>query len=395
MEPIRLPPKSGRIVRTIATAAGFTVVVVLLLMWLAGAFSAKIDATRAHAAAAVAGGRPVGDTPLVAARVLRTPRIETAVGTIQAVHEAAVAAKLLAKVLAVNVQAGQQVKTDEVLVRLDDADLRAQLKQADAGVAAAQATRDHAQTEFDRVRQLYEQHNAAKTEYDAADTALKSATAELERATQTREQARTVLDYATVRSPIDGVVIDKKVEAGDTAQPGQVLLTLYDPTRMQLIASVRESLTQRLKVGQPISVCIDALNKVCDDARISEIVPQAQSASRTFAVKVTGPCPPGVYSGMFGRLLIPLDEEQVLVIPQAAVRRVGQLDMVDVAEPPGGDGGTGGPSAGALVLRRRVVQLGREFGDDVQVLSGLRAGEQVATPRGAPATTGPAAASTP
>ena len=67
---------------------------------------------------------------------------------------------------------------------------------------------------------------------------------------------------------------------------------------------------------------------------------------------------------MFGRLLIPLDQEKVLVIPHAAVRRVGQLQIVDVAD--------------GAVLRRRIVQLGRSFGDDVEVLAGVRAGERVA-----------------
>ncbi len=383
--------KSGWVWK-IAAAAGFAVVVVLLLMWLKGVFSRKIDTTRTPVLAS--DGRPVGGARLVAALIRREPRIESAVGTVQAVHAAAVASKLLAKVLAVNVQAGQAVKKDDVLVQLDDADLRALWEQAEANVAKAQASREHAQTEYDRIRQLYEQSNASKTEFDAADSALKAASAELTRAEQARVQARAVLEYATVRSPIDGVVIDKKIEAGGTAQPGQVLLNLYDPTRMQLVASVRESLTQRLKVGQTISVSIDALHEVCGNARISEIVPEAESASRTFAVKVTGPCPPGVYAGMFGRLLIPLDEEDVLVIPQAAVRRVGQLDIVDVAEPAGG--GAAGETGGApLVLRRRVVQLGRQFGDDVQVLSGLRTGEQVAVPEGAAAATRPAAASTP
>jgi multidrug efflux pump subunit AcrA (membrane-fusion protein) len=134
---------------------------------------------------------------------------------------------------------------------------------------------------------------------------------------------------------------------------------------MQLVASVRESLTRRLEVGESIGVRVEALDKTCDGT-ISEIVPEAESASRTFSVKVTGPCPAGVYSGMFGRLLIPLDEEPVLVIPRSTVRRVGQLDVVEVA-----DGG---------VLRRRAVQLGRQFGEDVEVLSGLREGEQVLLP---------------
>ena len=76
---------------------------------------------------------------------------------------------------------------------------------------------------------------------------------------------------------------------------------------------------------------VEGLNKQCSGT-ISEIVPEAQSASRTFQVKVTGPCPTGVYSGMFGRILIALQEEQVLVIPRQAVRNVGQLDLVEVRE---------------------------------------------------------------
>ena len=91
-------------------------------------------------------------------------------------------------------------------------------------------------------------------------------------------------------------------------------------------------------------------------------MPEAQSNSRTFQVKVTGPCPPGIYSGMFGRILIPLDEEQVLVIPRRAVRNVGQLELVDVVR--------GRPSD-----RGGSIRTGRRLGGDVEVLSGLAARE--------------------
>jgi multidrug efflux pump subunit AcrA (membrane-fusion protein) len=74
---------------------------------------------------------------------------------------------------------------------------------------------------------------------------------------------------------------------------------------------------------------------------------------------------------MFGRLLVPLDEEERLVIPAAAVRRVGQLDLVDVVEE---------PQPSQRLLRRRIVQLGERLGDRVEVLSGLRSGETVALP---------------
>ena len=355
--------RARHIILNVGTGAVFLVIVVLLLMWLAGVFHRKIDVPPTVVAHQAAAGRPIGVGALVPVRTISVPRIEAAVGTIRAVHETSVASKLLAKVLEVNVKAGQPVREGEVLARLDDADLVARLKQAKAATDGATARRDQAQIEYDRVQGLIEQQAAAEIEMDRVRAALKSADAELQQAEQAVSEARTFLEYATVMSPIDGMVIDKKLEVGDTATPGQVLLTLYDPTRMQLVASVRESLTQRLSIGQAIGVRIDALEKTCE-GRISEIVPEAESASRTFSVKVTGPCPPGIYSGMFGRLLIPLEDETVLVIPQAAVQRVGQLNIVDVAD--------------GERLRRRAVQLGRSFEEDVQVLSGLREGERVA-----------------
>jgi len=368
--------KAGAAWRTLGTGVGFTAIVVILLLWLAGVFEPKVNG--ATAAVAVPSGRPLGGRATAPARLVTLPATEAAVGSIRAVHESAVAAKLLAKVVEVNVQAGQAVRAGDALVRLDDEDLQARLRQAEAALAAAQAARRQAEIEFQRLDGLYKQEHATKLEWERAQTELETATAGVERAAQAAREAETILGYATIRSPLDGIIVDKRVEVGDTATPGQVLLTLYDPTRMQLIARVRESLTQRLQVGQDIDVHVSALGKTCT-GRVSEIVPEAEAASRTFSVKVTGPCPEGVYTGMFGRLLIPLDDEQVLLIPQAAVRRIGQLDVVDVvvrapdetqAEPR---------------VQRRTVQLGRDFGEDVEVLAGLQAGELVALGTGAAA----------
>jgi RND family efflux transporter MFP subunit len=342
-------------------AAVFIVVVGGLIFWLAGAFHPKIPLrARSSPAGAERPGRPV---ELHEVRLVRIPAIESAVGTVRAVHEASIGSKLLAKVREINVVAGQSVHRGEVLVRLEDEDLRARVQQAAAAAESARAARDQARIELERVQKLFEQSSAAPIELERARTAFDTALAEVERSEQARREAETLLSYATIVSPIDAVVIDKRVEVGDTVTPGQVLLTLYDPTRMQLIASVRESLASRLETGQNIDVRLEALERTCV-GQISEIVPAADPASRSFTVKVTGPCPPGVRSGMFGRILIPLDPQEVLLIPRAAVRRVGQLDLVEVAH----EGG----------LRRRTVQLGRDFEDQVEVLAGLRPGEKVA-----------------
>jgi membrane fusion protein, multidrug efflux system len=337
--------------------------IVLLMMWLMGVFHPKVAQQ-----APPPPGRPAGDVAMAAVRLIHVPIEESAVGSIRPVHEAAIASKILARVVDVRVRAGQPVEAGELVVQLDDQDLQARRQQAVAAVDAIRAARNQALTEHDRIQRLFEQNAASRIELDRAITALKSAEAELLRAEQMLKEAQTLLEYSVLRSPLDGIVVDKKVDAGDTVSPGQVLLTVYNPARMQLVASVRESLALQLEVGRTVPVRVDALDLLCD-GDVSEIVPEAEASTRSFAVKVTGPCPPGVYAGMFGRLIIRLDEQQaVLAIPPAAIRRVGQLDVVDVA-----DHG---------LLRRRAVQLGRIIEHEgerlIQVLAGLHEGEQVA-----------------
>jgi RND family efflux transporter MFP subunit len=344
-----------------ATLLVFTVGVTVLLLWLAGKFASKVSMQTERVSA------NEDKTPGIVAevRLVRLPLVETAIGTIRPVHETTIGSKLLARVVEVNLKAGQKVEQGAVLLRLDDTELRARLKQTEAALAAAEAARAQAEVENNRYAKLIKANAVSQQEYERVATALKSTDAELRRAKESVNEVQATLDFTTVRSPLDGIVIDKKVDAGDMVTPGQMLATLLDPKRMQFVASVRESLAHRLKVGQPIEVQVENFNKQ-GTGTISEIVPEAESSSRSFQVKVTGPCPEGIYSGMFGRILIPLDEEQVLVIPRQAVQTVGQLDLVNVA------------THGAF--SRRAVRVGRTIGEDVEVLSGLREGEYVQVP---------------
>lgn len=340
---------------------GMAAVVVVLMLWLMGVFTSKIQPGQESAQP----GRPIGEATLVSVQAREMPQIETAVGSIRPVYESAVASKLLERVIEVNVRAGQKVAKDEVLVRLDDKVWQSRLEQLQASLASAQAAYAQANRDRESMQRAFEQKAVTQTELGRAETAVKSAMAELQRTTQALAEAQANLAYTVIRSPITGTVIDKKVNAGDTVAPGQVVVTLYDPTRMQLIASVRESLAYRLKVGQDIQAGIDAIGATCMGT-VSEIVPESQAASRTFQVKVTGPCHPGIYAGMFGRLIIPVGTQRMLLVPRSTVTRIGQVDVVEVAQ----DGR----------LLRRAVQVGRAVDDQVQVLSGLKEGEQVAVP---------------
>lgn len=329
-----------------------------LLAWLMGAFHARIPpgppaAPTTHA--------PTGPRFTVAA--VRTLQTEAAIGTIRAVHETQVASRILGRVqkLAIT-HAGQAVQKDELLVELEASDLRAMADQARASLTAATTRRDQAKTELERSQSLAQQGITAQSKLDADRTAFDAAVAEVERAHQAVSGAESALGFARILAPIAGVVVDKQINQGDVVQPGQPICTIYDPTQLQLVAVVREELAGRLQLGQQVDVTLDALGKQCQGS-VAEIVPAAQAQSRSFEVKVTGPCQPGIVTGMFGRLHVPLDATMELRVPQSAVQSTGQLDFVQVVN---GDS-----------MQRRFVRLGRKRGDAVEVLSGLTAGEIV------------------
>lgn len=330
-----------------------------LLAWLMGAFQHRLPPGPPAPSTAPAAQ---GTRHTVAA--VPTVRTETAVGTIRAIRETVVASRLLGRVVKLHIErAGQAVQKDDLLVEIEATDLQAMVAQSKAMLAAATTRRDQAKADFERSSSLAQQGIASTQKLDADRSALAAAEAEVDRANQAIAGAESAVAFATVKAPITGIVVDKQINQGDVVQPGQPICTLYDPTRLQLVAVVREELAGRLQVGQQVDVTLDALGKQCRGT-VAEIVPQAQAQSRAFEVKITGPCQPGIVTGMFGRLHVPLDPTTELRVPRGAVQTVGQLDFVQVA---GADG----------KAVRRFVRLGRERGEDVEVLSGLAAGEVV------------------
>ena len=337
--------------------------VVVLMLYLDGVFSRKV----APRPSAGNGPTPIGPAQLVEARFIDIPNMEQAPGTIRPLHETALASKVREpeKVIEVNVVAGQEVHKGDLLVKLDSSTWQNRKEMAEAKLKSAQAARDDAQKTYDRIKVAAGKGAATENEADNAKYHAEGTQAEAVAAQRALDEATMNLEYTQIRAPMDAVVIDKRADVGDTVSPGQVLVSLYD--KMQLIANVREGLMKNLKAGQSIDVHLDDIGATCTGT-ISEIVPQADPATRTFLVKVVGKCHAGVRPGMYAKLLVPLGDRKVLVIPPAAVVQVGQLTMVDVA--------------GSGSSERRNVQLGKQIDFDgkqfVQVLSGLKAGEKVA-----------------
>ena len=345
-----------KVIAKAGVALAAVVVVLVAMLWLSGAFrSGKIEPAKLP----LPGVEGVRATA-VAQRVKLVPVTEP-VGTVQASHKTSVAARVVANVLEMKVNAGEKVQQGQLLALLDDTAQQARVEQAKESLRSAEASRDYAGQEVERRKGLPGQV-LSESERQQWDSKLSMANAEVARAKQAVLEAESALADTQIRAPISGVVIDRLVEAGDQGAPGKPLLTLYDPAQLRIEAAVRESDIGRLSPGQKLTIVVDALREE-RQGTVEQIVPAADPASRTFLVKVRLADPAKVFPGMYARLRIPLDEKQTVQIPSTAVRRVGQLTLVDVVR----DGRS----------VRRAVRLGRS-GETVEVLAGLSEGEQVA-----------------
>jgi RND family efflux transporter MFP subunit len=325
-----------------------------------------------------------------AVELLDRPAIYEATGTVRAATTAVIASKILGHVEHVYVQAGDRVQAGQTLAILDARDLDAAVKRAEAGrvelssaipeadnaVAAAKANLDLARATFGRIEDLAAKKSVSNQEFDEASARLKSAEAAHEmararrrqldsRAAQAEQEVRSAgiaRDFARITAPFAGVVISKSAEPGTLATPGAPLLTLERAGGYRLEAALDESRLPHVLRGQSVAVSLDAIGARLT-ARVTEIVPLVDAASRSYIVKLDLPAAAGLRSGMFGRAAFPGASEKRLMMPAAALIERGQLQSVLVIEE-----GVG---------FARLVTTGRREQDRIEVLTGLRAGERV------------------
>jgi len=321
------------------------------------------------------------------------PTAREVVGTVRARNTASVSSRIMAYVRDVRVNQGDMVRAGQVLVTLDSKDLDTVQRQAteaqreaqsaeaevESAIRAANAQRELAQVTFDRMKGLFEKKSISNQEFDEAQAKLRLAQAQLEMAEAKRKQLEARIaqageqvqsagiqqGYAQITAPFAGVVSEKRVEPGNLATPGAPLLLIEQTGSYRLEVPLDESLLPSVKRGAAVEVRLEALDKTVR-ATVSEIVPAVDAVTRTVTVKLDLPGVANLRSGMSGRASFGAGAARVAVVPATAVRSEGSLQMAFVV-----DGG---------VARTRMVTLGERRGDVVQVLSGLKEGEEVVNP---------------
>lgn len=287
-----------------------------------------------------------------------------AAGTVKTDNTSVIASRVMGAVTSLQVREGDHVKAGQLLMTIDDHGAAERARAADMAVKAARGNRDLAEVTWGRYRKLFEQKALTNQEMDQVETQRTVAEAEYARARAMAGEAAAALEFTRIIAPISGRVTNKKIDAGSMASPGMPMLTIEGDGERYVEAGADERLTGKVTAGLPAEVIIDSLAQTFH-GKVREIVPAVDPGSRTFLVKVSVD-DPGLRSGLFARVRIPLGKRSTLLVPAGAVVSKGQLTGVYAVDSQG-------------VVTYRLIRTGHLFGGNVEVLSGLSPNERIIT----------------
>ncbi|WP_421321247.1 efflux RND transporter periplasmic adaptor subunit [Aeromonas veronii] len=291
------------------------------------------------------------------------PTIE-AIGFIEPNQGVTLSTELAGTIDAITFESGKPVKADQLLLSLDSTVERANLRASQAKLPAAKA-------KFDRFQNLYKTSSISKEQLDEAEAAYRSLEADI-------ESLKATIARREVRAPFSGVVGLRNVFLGQYLQPGTDIVRLEDTSVMRLRFTVPQTDISKIKLGQTIKINVDAYPQTQFDGHITAIEPAVNFQSGLIQVQADIPNNDGqLRSGMFARasIILPTVKDQI-VIPQSAISFTLYGQNVYVLKE-GEETDKEGNKVKVLRAKQVVVKAGERRGNDVHVLSGIQAGDQI------------------
>ena len=294
----------------------------------------------------------------------------TASGKIESVNSANVSTRMMGYVTQLAVKTGQNVTEGQLLVSVNSTDLQAKKAQVDASITQATAAYNNAKKDYDRFVNLFAQQSASQKELDDMTARYEMAKAGLEAAKQMRNEVMAQFSYSNITAPFSGTVTNTFVKEGDMANPGMPLVSIEGASRLQVTAMVSESDISNVKNGMPVKINVKSLNKEVT-GKVSEVSLSAKNTGGQYLVKVTlDKTDKEILSGMFVNVQFPTAKKEettvksdVVLVPESALVKQGQLTGIYTVG-----------SGNVAILR--WLRIGKAFGNQVEVLSGLSADEQ-------------------
>ncbi len=307
-----------------------------------------------------------------------TPQLIETTGTVHAKETAIISPQIAGPIRQVFVQAGDRVRVGQLLVTLDDAAMEPAVQQATAGEAAAQKQQMAAEAQASlaaqtlaRYQVLKEQKSVSPQEFDEVEKRSEAAqlqaaayAAQSDQAKAAAAGARTRLGYAALHAPFAGVVTARMADPGTLAAPGMPVLQIDRDGPLQVYTTVDESLIGSVRAGMKLPVSVAGIDAASLNGTVAAIVPAADPASHSFLVKLDLPALKDLRAGMYATVGIPGGVKPTILVPQSAVAMRGSLACVYALDANG-------------VAQLRYVTLGGQHGSQVEILSGVAAGEKL------------------
>lgn len=291
-------------------------------------------------------------------------------GTVTAARVSALSPQVAGLVAAIEVDAGDRVEEGAVVVRLDDEVARLEQRRREAAVAEGRAQLAEAQRVSREIGALADKRSLPATQAEAARASAAISAEVLTRLEAEAELQRATLRRHTLRAPFAGVVAARHADPGEWIAPGEAVIDLVALDSLRFDVRAPQELYAQLQTGDRVSLVLDALPGLSIEGHIGARVPVADTATRSFLLRVAlGDPPPTVIPGMSGEALIALKGRQAAwSVPRDAVVSYpdGTRSLWVVEHRDGGE-----------VATARRVRLGRSLDQAVEILDGLSGGERV------------------
>lgn len=273
------------------------------------------------------------------------------------------------------IQQGDTVSKGRVLARVREDDYVERVKHVKAQLTRAEVSLQKAQQDWERASHLFSTQSLTKPDYDSAKAQLDSAQASVVGARAQLAEAQLNLHDSSLAAPMDGVLLQRKVEVGTLATPGTMAFVLGNLSVVKVIFGVPDRLLTQLKIGTPLTITTESLRGTEFSGRVTAISPAADTRSRVFNIEVSVANPKQVLkAGMIASLEVNGNKPQqsVTVVPISAITRTHpQSDQYAVFVVEG--------NGDQQIARTRIVKLGDVLGNTIVVQEGINAGERVIT----------------
>jgi RND family efflux transporter MFP subunit len=286
-------------------------------------------------------------------------------GVVEAINQATLSAQTAGRVVELPYDVNDFVEAGAVVVRFTDVEQGAGRSRAKAALAAAKAAHDEADANYRRIAEIYARKLVSKAALDQAVAARDAAKAALDSADAALREASQQLDYTVIRAPYSGYVTRRYVQVGESVQAGQPLIAGVSLGELRISVNVPQSAVEAIRRFNAADVLLDDGARRVAATKIT-VFPYADPATHTFNVRLDLPGEKtGLYPGMTVKVAFATGEAERLLLPLGALVRRGEVNAAYVVASDG-------------TLRLAQLRLGHRFGDRIEILAGLAAGDRIA-----------------